>query len=211
MSIIDVTKKCLIFCMIFNYYYGSAQTDFSYQKPDQDILSLADARPAPSIRIKADASKAILLFRNAYKSIEELAAPEMKLAGIRINPITNSPSRITYFNDIKVLDIETGKEHVVDGLPNVPVLSNFVWSNDQTLMAFTNTTKTGMELWVLNVGQKKAIKLTQPILNANVGNIFVWSKDDKSLLATTLVKDRKPLLESKSAIPTGPKIGRAHV
>lgn len=192
--------------MIFNYYYGAAQSDFPYQKPDTDILSLADARPAPSIRIKADASLAVLLFRNAYKSIEEMAAPEMKLAGIRINPMTNSPSRITYFNDIKILDILSGTEYSIDGMPVSPALSNFVWSNDQSLMAFTNTVKEGMELWILDVNQKKVKKLTEPILNANVGNVFIWSKDDKSLLLTTLVKDRKPLLDGKFAIPTGPVI-----
>ncbi len=192
--------------MIFNYYYGAAQSDFPYQKPDTDILSLADARPAPSIRIKADASLAVLLFRNAYKSIEEMAAPEMKLAGIRINPMTNSPSRITYFNDIKILDILSGTEYSIDGMPVSPALSNFVWSNDQSLMAFTNTVKEGMELWILDVNQKKVKKLTEPILNANVGNVFIWSKDNKSLLLTTLVKDRKPLLDGKFAIPTGPVI-----
>lgn len=192
--------------MIFNYYYGAAQSDFPYQKPDTDILSLADARPAPSIRIKADASLAVLLFRNAYKSIEEMAAPEMKLAGIRINPMTNSPSRITYFNDVKILDILSGAEYSVDGMPVSPSLSNFVWSNDQSMMAFTNTVKEGIELWILDVNQKKVKKLTDPILNANIGNVFIWSKDDKSLLLTTLVKDRKPLLDGKFAIPTGPVI-----
>ena len=203
---INFIKKCIFLCMIFNYYYGPAQSDFPYQKPDTDILSLADARPAPSIRIKADASMAVMLFRNTYKSIEEMAAPEMKLAGIRINPATNSPSRITYFNDMKVLDISTGKESKIDGLPLLPSLSNFVWSNDQSMMAFTNTVKDGMELWILDINQKKVKKLTEPILNANAGNVFIWSKDDKSLLVTTLVKDRKPLLDSKFTIPTGPVI-----
>ncbi|MBP9197704.1 MAG: S9 family peptidase, partial [Saprospiraceae bacterium] len=145
-------------------------------------------------------------FRNAYKNIEEMAAPEMKLAGIRINPMTNSPSRITYFNDIKILDILSGTEYSIDGMPVSPALSNFVWSNDQSLMAFTNTVKEGMELWILDVNQKKVKKLTEPILNANVGNVFIWSKDNKSLLLTTLVKDRKPLLDGKFAIPTGPVI-----
>ena len=206
MPAITFTKKWIFLFMIFNYYYGAAQSDFPYQKPDTDILSLADARPAPSIRIKADASLAVLLFRNAYKSIEEMAAPEMKLAGIRINPMTNSPSRITYFNDIKILDILSGTEYSIDGMPVSPALSNFVWSNDQSLMAFTNTVKEGMELWILDMNQKKVKKLTEPILNANVGNVFIWSKDNKSLLLTTLVKDRKPLLDGKFAIPTGPVI-----
>lgn len=137
--------------MIFNVYYGSAQSDFPYQQPDNIILALADAKPAPTIRLKYDASLAILLYRNAYKSIDELSSPEMKLAGIRVNPMTNAPGRTTYFIDIKVLDIATSKEQDVQGLPSNGKFSNIVWSNDQSKIAFTNTVADGTELWYLDI------------------------------------------------------------
>ena len=198
--------QSFILCMLFNIYYGNAQSDFPYQKPDDIILGLADATPAPAIRLNNDASTAVLMYRNAYKSIDEISAPEMKLAGLRINPLTNSQSRQTYFFNLRVLDVRSGKEKKIEGLPTDAKISNLVWSNNQSMMAFTNTVKDGVELWLLHVEQCKVQRLTDAHLNANTGNPFVWAKDDKSLLVTSLVKDRKPLSDSRMATPSGPVI-----
>lgn len=195
-----------ILFMVLNYVLGLGQSDFKYQKPDQDILTLADVKPAPTIRINSDATIAVLLNRNAFKSIEDLSAPEMKLAGIRINPLINAPSRSIYYLSFSVLDIKTGKESDVTGLPADARLSNFGWSNSQTKMAFTNTIANGVELWVCDMVSCKATRLTGPILNANISNVYTWCKDDNNILATTLDKDRKPLLDSRFTIPTGPVI-----
>ncbi len=192
--------------MIFSSYNIYAQSDFPYQKPDDAILSLADAKPAPAIRLNTEATMGVMLYRQGFKSIEELAAPEMKLAGLRINPKTNSPSRTTYFYSMKILDVISQKEIDVLGLPENAKLSNFAWSNNQTLMAFTNTLAIGVELWVLNLSTKTATKLTGPILNNNVLNGAIWCKDDQSLLVPTLVKGRKEIIDTQAAIPTGPVI-----
>ncbi len=206
MLIVDALKRYIFIFMVFNYYSGITQSDFPYQKPDSLILTMADAKPAPTIRIQADASKAVLLYRNTYKSIEDLSVPEMKLAGLRINPATNSPSRMTFFNDIKILDIESGTESPVNGLPKNPALANFGWSNNQKLMAFTNTVENGTELWILDILLKKVYQLTGPVLNGNIGNNYVWFKDDHSLLITALPEAKKTLLDSRQTIPTGPII-----
>ena len=95
-------KKWVIFLMMFSTFNIYAQTDFPYQKPDDAINSLADAKPAPALRLNSDATVGVLLFRDGFKSIEELAAPEMKLAGLRINPKINAPSRTTYFYTMKL-------------------------------------------------------------------------------------------------------------
>jgi len=199
-------SKLLILGMMGVLNLGYTQSDFPYQKPDDNILSLADAKPAPSIRMKYDASTAVLLFRNAYKSIEELSEPEIKLAGIRINPLTNGPSRTTYFNEIKILDIKSGKQLSVEGQPENPQLSNFTWSYRQEKIAFTHTVKNGVELWVLDVATRRCKKLSDATINAAIGNTFIWSRDDQFLYATVLPKQRKPLIDSKTNVPSGPVI-----
>jgi len=198
--------KWLFYFMIFNVYFGNAQSDFPYQQPDSNILGLADSKPAPTIRLKHDASVAVLLYRNAYKSIEEMSAPEMKLAGIRVNPITNAPGRTTFFIDITVLNVATGVEMKVLGLPTNGNYSNFSWSNDQSKMAFTNTVASGLELWYLDLNTAKCSKLTDAIVNAAVSNVILWTKDDQHILVTTLLKDRKPLIDSRMSTPSGPVI-----
>lgn len=194
----------VFFVMALNYMCG--QSVFPYQQPNGDILALADARPAPAIRMKHDASKAVLLFRNGYKSIEELSEPEMKLAGIRVNPITNGPSRAVYYIDIQVLDVVSGKSQPVLGLPNFPKLSNFVWSNKQDKMAFTQTSDKGMELWLLDVESRQCRKLSDAIINGAIGSTLVWMKDDQYILATTIPADRKALIDKQVNTPLGPII-----
>lgn len=194
----------LLSIMLLNYLNG--QSDFPYQKPDGDILMLADAKPAPAIRLNNDASMAVLLYRNTYKSIEELSEPEMKLAGIRVNPKTGGQSRGTYYNDMHILDVSSGKSQPVSGLPERPKLNHFLWSYGQDKMAFTHTTDSGVELWLLDIASHYCKKLSEGIISEVIGSVYVWSRDDQFILATTVLKDRKPLIDKLLNVPSGPII-----
>lgn len=200
-------KNLLLFTLtFFTITMLDAQQNLSYQTPHEDIMVLADASLAPSIRINSKGTKAILLYRANFKSIDELSETEMRLAGLRINPITNISSRARYYYDLKVLDIASNKESDVKGLSANMRLTNFSWSHDQQKMAFTNTTETGVELWVLDVQKSQAKKLTDGIINANMGDAINWFKDDSAILITALPKDKATLIDSETAVPKGPTI-----
>lgn len=72
-----------------------AQTSQPFQLPPKEILELADITPRPSIRIDSRNETMVMLDRLAFKTLEELAEEEVKLAGIRINPQTNGQARTT--------------------------------------------------------------------------------------------------------------------
>ena len=74
----------------------------------------------------------ILLYRDYYKTIEELSEKELRLAGLRINPKTNIGSRTNYYNNIKIKSPKNKIASQVSGLPDNPRLSNFSWSPDQS-------------------------------------------------------------------------------
>ncbi len=187
-------------------FLTDAQIDLNYQVPHQDILTLADAPLPPSIRMDRDGKRALLLYRRSYKSIEELSQEEMRLAGLRINPKTNIGSRVNYFYDMKLLDVDTQKESVITGLPESGKFAYASWSEDQDLIAITNTTDAGVELWMIDVVKKSARKLTTASLNANMGSPFYWLKGDKSLLVKMMPKSKESLLDSKTSIPEGPTV-----
>lgn len=148
----------------------------------------------------------VLLFRDNYRSIEELSAKEMRLGGLRIDPKTNIGSRVTLYNDIKIRRIDTLKTESVSGLPLNPKLSNFTWSPNQRYMAMTHKTAEGVELWVLDIANGKANKLTQGNINANLGDAITWFADNKSVLVKMVPDDRQALVDNTQAIPTGPTI-----
>ncbi len=185
-----------------------AQKNSIYQKPPKEILDLVDVSRAPSVLMDDAKSQMVLLYRNAYKSIEELSKEEMRLGGLRIDPKTNIGSRVTYTNNVKLkkLDEKEAKIVQVTGLPENPKLTNFKWSPDQSKIALTNTTSEGVELWVLDIESASVSKITEAKLNANIGNVIHWFEDGASLLVKMISKNRKPLINTKTAVPTGPTI-----
>ena len=158
-----------------------SQKSSTYQKPPQEILDLVDVSRAPSVLMDDNKDKIVLLYRNSYKSIEELSKEEMRLGGLRIDPKTNIGSRVTYFNNVKIKQLNKKEAKIVqvNGLPENPKLTNFNWSPDQTKIALTNTTKEGVELWILDIESASASKITAANLNANLGNVINWFEDGK--------------------------------
>ncbi|MFP5438755.1 MAG: prolyl oligopeptidase family serine peptidase [Bacteroidia bacterium] len=185
---------------------GIAQENITYQKPPQEILELVDIQRAPAVSMDNKKEQMLLLYRNAYKTLAELGEEEMKLGGLRINPKTNISSTIVYYTNIKFKRLKDKEEVQVKGLPENPKITNINWAPDETKVAFTHTTGTGVEAWLLDLKTLTARRLTEPRLNANLGNPLVWVKDGNSLLIRMLPADRKPLINTLEALPEGPTV-----
>ncbi|MEH6535611.1 MAG: prolyl oligopeptidase family serine peptidase [Psychroserpens sp.] len=187
--------------------FGSyAQENLTYQQPPDEILELADVELAPGVQIDSKGEHMVLLYRDQYKSIAELSETELRLAGLRINPVTNIGSRTRYITNIKVKKTSDKDAKQVSGLPANARLSSFSWSPDESMIACLNTTASGVEVWVLHIAEAQATKLTKATVNANMGSTINWFKDNKNLLVKMLPSNRKPLIDSAIAVPTGPTV-----
>ena len=199
-------KKLLLIIALFYGLCVLSQENISYQEPPKEILDLAKAPLAPSMKMDNKGENFIFLYRSNFKNIQELSEEEMRLGGLRINPKTNIGSRVRYYTNIKIRVGINNNEELVKGLPIDGRFSNFTWSPDQSKMAFTNTIATGVELWVIDIQSKSASKISEANLNANTGLPFAWFKDNNSLLVKLISKERKDLIDTKTAIPSGPTI-----
>jgi hypothetical protein len=112
-----------------------AQQSLTYQKPSKEILELADVELAPGVQIDSKGEQMVLLYRDQYKSIAELSETELRLAGLRINPVTNIGSRTNYITNLKVKKTTDQDAKQVKGLPENPRLSGFRWSPDESMIA----------------------------------------------------------------------------
>ena len=57
------------------------------------------ATPTPTVSVNGKGTWMLLMERNtATTTIAELSEPEYRLAGLRLNPATNGPSRAVYIN-----------------------------------------------------------------------------------------------------------------
>ena len=187
-----------------------AQENLPYQKPSKSILDLADYERAPSVSMDTKKEYMLLSYRNTYKTLDDLNQDELRLGGLRINPTTNISSTVTYINNIKLRKIKDKNEIQVSGLPDNPRISNLSWSPDDRKIAFSNTTNSGVALWVVDVASAKAMQLTENNVNANLGNPFSWYNDNTSILVKMLPKNRPALLDEKKNLPTGPIVSNAN-
>ena len=197
--------RCL-FIAFFISMYSHAQPATEYQSPPEEILKLVNAPLAPSVWMTDSGEHMLLLYRSAYKTIAELSEPELRLAGLRINPETNIGSRTTYYNDIRIKRPGEKDSRPISGLPQQPRLANFSLSPDQSKLALTHTSPEGVELWVVDLAAASAKKLSGPRLNANLRDVINWFKDGKSVLVKMLPTDRKTLINRDNQIPAGPTI-----
>ncbi len=190
-------------------FNARAQENLDYQKPPKEILDLVDYERPPSVSMDSKKEYMLFSYRDTYKTLNDLNQEELRLGGLRINPVTNISSTVTYINNIKVRKFKDKDEVQVKGLPQNPSIANLSWSPDETKIAFTNTAATGVELWILDLATAEAKKISDATLNANMGNPISWFRDSKSLLVTFLPKNRKALIDTKVSLPTGPIISTA--
>ena len=187
-------------------FFAFAQENLTYQKPSKSILDLADYQRAPTVSMDTKKETMLLMYRNTYKTLDDLNQEELRLGGLRINPVTNISSTVTYTTNLKLRKISSKNETQVAGLPENAKISNISWSPNDKKILFSHTTNSGVELWVVDVATAKAAKLTDATVNANLGNPFSWFLDNETILVKMLPKNRKPLLDSKKDLPTGPII-----
>ncbi len=194
----------------FLFFFGiiKSQENYSYQKPPTEILQLVDITLPPRVLFDENKRFMIYLYRDSYKSINELSDPEIKLAGLRLNPNSNSRSRTNYYNNILISKMDQiGKDgKQVKGLPKFLKLANIKWSPDQTKIAMTNTTEEGVELWYIDLEKLTAKKLTGPKLNASLGDVITWYQDSKNILTKFKLKNSPDIIDGKDVVPIGPII-----
>lgn len=200
-----MNKQTLIIALILMATSKNmAQENLTYQLPPKSILQLADYERAPQVSIDSKKDYMLLTYRSTYKSLEDLNQQEMSMGGLRVNPLTNIASATNYINNLKVRKVFGNELIQVKGLPENPRISFVTWSPDEKKIAFTHTAATGVELWVFEIASATATKLTDAIVNANLGNPFNWYRNSSELLVRLLPQDRPALIDPKKQLPVGP-------
>jgi len=148
----------------------------------------------------------VLLHRHSLPTIEELAEPEERLAGIRINPRNNGPSRTTSYYRLTLRTIEGQNEQDVSGFPENARIRNVTWSPDGLYVAFTLDLFNRIDLYVLDVATAQARRLIDEAVNdVSYGSPFDWAPDNQGLVVRTVPGDRGYIPDPPSA-PAGPII-----
>lgn len=180
----------------------SAQEDVAYKVPPKTISDMLLAKPAPNVSVDEKGQWMLLTEASTYPSVEELAQPELKIAGLRINPKNYAPSRQNFINNLYLKNIATGKESKIIGLPVSLRAGGVSWSPSDKKIAFTNTLNDRVDLYVIDIATLKATKINKMAVNTVMGSSYQWYDDNtilyKGTLAPASAAPPKPLM------PKGP-------
>ena len=183
---------------------ASISADTGYQAPPQEIVDLLDAPITPAVSFGPNPDLAVLLERRSLTSLAELSETELRLAGMRIKPDINGPSRQRPVHRVQVLDVKTGDVVDVEGMPENPRLIYSLWSPDGRHLSVCNIVENGIELWVVDVQERKARRLLGPTLNLTSRIPPAWL-DNEHLIATVIPEDRGSA-PKESRIPQTPTV-----
>jgi dipeptidyl aminopeptidase/acylaminoacyl peptidase len=197
-------KKAIVAATLFFSVAATAQDAVSYQLPPKTLQDLLLAKPTPSISLDNKGEWMLLIERNSYPSVEEMAQPEFRIAGLRINPNNFSLSRQTFINNFRLRNLKTNAEVAISGLPANLLAGNPSWSPDEKKIAFTASSNDRIDLYVVDVATHKATKVNTQPLNATIGQPFIWDENNTLIYKTTV---QSPLAAPKrSLMPQGPVV-----
>ncbi len=189
---------------LFFFYFGFSQENIKYQKPPSDFEKLVLATFNPGVSFNNAGTWMVIMQRSAAPTVEDLGQPELKIAGLRINPLNFSPSRSAYYIGLSFKNIKTGKELVIKNLPVNLKASQISWNDAGDKIAFLNETKKTIDLYIADVKTAIARKINKQPLNTATGNGFDWI-DNESILyhAATASPDARP---NAPVAPDGPVV-----
>lgn len=175
-----------------------------YQKPPQAILDVFNAPVLPALAVNPSRNYATLSESDRYPGIDEVAAPMLRLAGIRIDPRTNGLHLAPTSYAITLVKLPEGTKTPL-ALPPHAHATALRWSADGRMFAFTNIVSNGIELWIGDAATGKTHKVEGIRVNAVLGEPIEWLPDNKTLLVKTVPAGRKAA-PAEAKVPVGPAV-----
>ena len=160
-----------------------------YKKPPKEVLDILNAPVTPAASISPTREQMLLLTGLRYPPLADLAQPMLRLAGLRINPASNSPHRLQYSLALSLKKVSDGAETKIE-LPPGAKISGVQWSHDGRMFAFLNTTPTRVEAWVGESATGKIHQLKGVALNSTYGDPLDWMPDAKTLIVRMIPAGR---------------------
>jgi dipeptidyl aminopeptidase/acylaminoacyl peptidase len=166
----------------------AAQTASGYNQPDKAILDVLHAPAPPRPYVSPTSDTILLVAEEQYPSITRVAAPFLRLAGVRVEPANHSrhdtpggygitPCASSY-QLVRVADRRTIAVALPPGAcPGLPS-----WAADGQRFAFANIAPSSVELWIGEAATGKIHQVPNVALNPMFGQALQWLGGSRTLL-----------------------------
>ena len=162
-------KAVFSILVVFFGGWSYAQEPLTYQTPPKAIADLVNAPLTPNTMLSPSKEQFVYMERPAMSGIDELSQPELRIAGLRINPRTNGRSRSSHYIGLSIRPLMGGKEVKITRLPTNPKISSVSWSPNGKQLAFAVTSNENISLWIADTKRGKAKLAMKNSLNATYG------------------------------------------
>jgi dipeptidyl aminopeptidase/acylaminoacyl peptidase len=194
----------------FSITARSVPVETGYREPPPEIVEMVDMAPQTQALLAPTRDRLLLLEWPALPGIADLAAPELRLAGIRFNPDNYSPTMPRYFSAIRLLSLD-GEEREIEGLPSPLRALDVQWSPDGAHLAMVQIENDRLVLWHVDADAGVARVWSDQAVHAAWGigwgpfsrSYLEWSSDSASVVFRTLPEQRQTVGE-RSRLPDGP-------
>ena len=194
--------------------------DEGYRSPPPDVAQFVERPQSPGMSISPHRDKLLYTFRPPpYPFVSELARPELKLAGLRVDETQNSRSRMSGNTGLAIGPMPTSEDEIgvyetFEGIPEGATINYVSWATDGARVAFTvrfagpSTTdadRAPPELWIADVNTLQC----RPLLPEGMGlnTLFEsYSWLDPTTIAACVVPANRPPRPAKSPTPRGPRV-----
>jgi dipeptidyl aminopeptidase/acylaminoacyl peptidase len=208
-----MTRSCdlsllLVFCAIVFTTTVSAQT--SYKLPPADVVAVIDAPEPAMARISPSRDALLLLEPRLYPSIEQVAEPILRLAGVRINPRIGSSQHLTHVTGLSIQPLDGSPPRRI-ALPQNALIELPTWSHDGRRIAFARDVDDHVELWVADAATGAAKLVPGVGINDVLEeprddfSPIMWLADNRHILALIVPAGRGPA-PAAQRVPSGPNV-----
>ncbi|HTD36181.1 MAG TPA: hypothetical protein VK669_01610, partial [Candidatus Limnocylindrales bacterium] len=178
-----------------------------YRMPPPAIEAALNAPPIPTVEVGPRHRYLAILTPLRYPPVADLARPMLRLAGLRIDPVTNGIHHARAFTSLAFARIDpspgSGQRTVRVALPADAHLTDLRFSPDETRFAITNATAHGTELWLGTLADGRASRVANVAVNGVFDEAVRWAPDGVHLFVRAV--DRRGPAPAET-IASGPAV-----
>jgi len=190
---------------------NSVTATSGYNQPPKYILDVMSAPDPPTPIVSPTLDTMLLVSLQDYPPMSRVAAPFLRLAGVRIEPKNHSKHDsaggygltecVTKLTLVRIADGTTVDVKLpAVGNPGAPI-----WAADGKQFAFANVVDDSVELWIGSAETSDVHKVPGVRLNPMFGGAINWMPDQKTLLVK-LVPENIGTPPAEPVVPNGPSI-----
>lgn len=206
-----LARASLTAALLPGFAWAQTKASSGYSQPPKAILDVMRAPSPPSPVISPSRDRMLLVAWEDYPSINRVATPYLRLAGVRIEPKNHSkhdtpggygiaPAARSY----ELVRVSDGSSIPVK-LPEGGSVQAPVWNANGLRFAFSRVTESSVELWIGDAETGAVRQVPGVWLNQMLGGEVQWMPDQKTLLVKTVPAKLGPPPAAPDA-PPGPSI-----